>query len=84
MNESWNARLEKLEAAVIKAALDLFEHMGSAGAFKLPIKATNPEIFVVAGSEKAVLNLVDSGIPVICSGCGGEINPDYGKCRRCD
>ena len=21
--------------------------------------------------------------PIICSGCGGEINPDYGKCRRC-
>mgnify|MGYP001601656483 CR=1 FL=1 len=21
--------------------------------------------------------------PMICSGCGGEINPDYGKCRRC-
>ena len=21
--------------------------------------------------------------PVICEGCGGEINPDYGKCRRC-
>ena len=20
---------------------------------------------------------------LICSGCGGEINPDYGKCQRC-
>ena len=22
--------------------------------------------------------------PIICEGCGGEINPDYGKCLRCE
>ena len=22
--------------------------------------------------------------PVICEGCGWEVNPDYGKCRRCE
>ena len=22
--------------------------------------------------------------PVICNGCGKEINPDYGKCVRCE
>lgn len=21
--------------------------------------------------------------PIICEGCGGEINPDYGECQRC-
>lgn len=21
--------------------------------------------------------------PVVCRGCGKEINPDYGRCRRC-
>lgn len=21
--------------------------------------------------------------PILCGGCGGEINPDYGKCRTC-
>ena len=26
----------------------------------------------------------DCGAVIICSGCGGEINPDYGKCRGCD
>jgi len=26
----------------------------------------------------------EGGIPpIICEGCGGEINPDYGRCLRC-
>ena len=25
----------------------------------------------------------ESTPPIICEGCGGEINPDYGRCRMC-
>ena len=91
MNEIWNARREKLEAAVVKAVLDLFEHTVEAAAFKLLIKGTKPEVFIVVGDLRAIRSLLQEPdeaslagtSPIICEGCGGEINVDYGKCRRC-
>ena len=88
MDELWDARRKKLESVIIETALNLFEHTGS-GAFKLPIKKTEPELFVVAGDAAAIQNLMQTEFdsiptpPIICEGCGGEINSDYGKCRRC-
>ena len=57
MNEIWNQYRINLEAAVVDAALNLFAHIGS-GAFKLPIKNTMPEVFVVAGNCSAIQKLM--------------------------
>lgn len=82
MNEIWEARRESLEEAVRRAVLDLFEHTGSA-AFKIEIFGTSPPVSVISGTANAISDLTYTH-PIVCSGCGGEINPDYGKCLRCD
>ncbi len=58
MNEIWDVRRQILEEAVIVAVLNLFEHMDAAGAFKLSIKNTEPQVLIVAGDRDALLNLL--------------------------
>ena len=57
MNEIWDAKRKHLEKAVIEAVLNLFQHSGGAGAFKLPILGTSPQVFIIAGDEKAINSL---------------------------
>ena len=33
-------------------------------------------------AENSIASLVGTP-PIICEGCGGEVNPDYGRCIRC-
>ena len=51
MCEIWNKRREQLEAAVKKAALDLFEHTDSC-TFKIPLDNDDVDLFVIAGASK--------------------------------
>jgi len=37
---------------------------------------------MIRGEESSPASLVGT-VPIICEGCGKEINPDYGKCLRC-
>lgn len=46
-----------LEAAVVKAALNLFDDANSA-AFIIPIPNTSPPLFVAAGEAAAIVALV--------------------------
>jgi hypothetical protein len=54
----WDERRRVLEKAAIDAALNLCEHMGLAGAFKLPIKGTSPEVCLACGSEDSIRSLL--------------------------
>ena len=40
------------------------------------------DIAAAIRAENNIASLVGTP-PIICEGCGGEINPDYGKCIRC-
>ena len=48
MCELWNKRREKLEEALIEAALELSAHTG-ADAFQIPVPGTSPQLFVRVG-----------------------------------
>lgn len=48
--ELWNKRREVLQAALAKAALDLFAHTGSTG-FTVPIKGTTPPLIISCGEH---------------------------------
>ena len=37
----------------------------------------------LAGKEPLTIASLVGTAPILCPGCGGEINQDYGKCRRC-
>ncbi len=57
----WDERREQLEQAVIKAALDLFEHMGSAGAFMLPLTdGKSADLVVASGPKATVISMLES------------------------
>jgi hypothetical protein len=55
-DELWNKRREEREAAVIKAVLDLFEFMGSAGAFRIDI---DKMLTIVAGPKEDLPKLLE-------------------------
>jgi len=57
MNEFWNARRIKLEKAVIKATLDLFEHT-NAQSFKLLLDPPSQILFIVAGDVETIQSLL--------------------------
>jgi hypothetical protein len=48
MNEIHDARRKQLEQAVVAASMELFEHMGSAAAFMVPLDKASG-LYVVAG-----------------------------------
>ena len=50
-NDIWDARRIKLEEAVKASVLDLFEHMGAAGSFYLPIDST---LSIMAGPHECL------------------------------
>jgi hypothetical protein len=58
MTELWNARRVKLEKAVQSAVMDLFEHMGTASAFKLSLDPNTPALIMIAGPRKDVERMV--------------------------
>jgi hypothetical protein len=58
MNEIWNKRREKLEEELTQSALNLFDHMGDAGACKISIPGTSPEVFIVVADDKALKSLI--------------------------
>lgn len=58
MNEIWNAKREQLEKSVVEVMLDLFEHSGGAGAIKLSIPNTSPQVFIVAGDNSRIRSLM--------------------------
>jgi uncharacterized protein YqgC (DUF456 family) len=59
MCEEWNARREALEGTVIAAVLDLFEHMGGAGAFVLPLlHGTAADLVVAAGPRDDAISML--------------------------
>jgi hypothetical protein len=55
-DELWNKRREEREAAVMKTVLELFEFMGSAGAFRIDI---DPAITIVAGPKEDLPKLLE-------------------------
>jgi len=57
MNEIWQAQLVKLENAVKKSVLDLFEHTGS-HSFKLSLDPPAQILFVVAGDIERLQSLI--------------------------
>jgi hypothetical protein len=60
-NEIWNKKMELLENELKDDALDLFAHMGSAGACKIAIPNTNPQVFIVVGDDRAIKSLINQG-----------------------
>ena len=58
MCELWNKRTEKLQEELTESALNLFDHMGTAGACKIAIPGTSPEVFIVVGDTKAFKSLI--------------------------
>lgn len=55
----WDKRREGLEERLKLAALDLFHHMGTAGACKIPVPGTNPELFIVVGDNEDIKRFTD-------------------------
>lgn len=60
MNEIWEAKRKRLENAVKISVLDLFEHMGSSQAFKLPLDPPKQILFVVAGDIRGIQSLTQT------------------------
>ena len=58
-DEIWNKKREMLEGQLRDDALDLFAHMGSAGALKMLIPNTKPQVFIVVGDERAIKSLTE-------------------------
>jgi len=56
-DEIWNKNRERLENELKDDALNLFSHMGGAGACKIPIPGTNPQVFIVIGDDRAIKSL---------------------------
>ena len=59
MDQIWDARRIRLEHLVEEAVLDLFEHMGTPGAFRLQIDHTTPKVYIIAGDGNAIRDLID-------------------------
>ena len=59
MNHIWDVKRIRLEHLVEEAVLDLFEHMGTPGAFRLQIDHTTPKVYIIAGDANALRNLAD-------------------------
>lgn len=58
MCEIFNRRMVKLEGALKDAALNLFEHMGSANACRIEIPNTSPQVFIIVGDVRAIAQLL--------------------------
>ena len=57
-DEIWNKNRERLENELVDDALNLFSHMGRAGACKIPIPNTSPQVFIVVGDDRAIKSLI--------------------------
>lgn len=58
MCREWNEQREKLEAAVIDATMDLFQFMGPAGAFLMPLPSgESAKLIVSAGPAEDVASM---------------------------
>lgn len=53
MCDIWYKKQTNLEKQLITSALNLFEHMGSANACRIPIPNTEPEVLIVIGDDRA-------------------------------
>ena len=58
-DEIWHRNMERLENELKDDALNLFAHMGSAGACKIPIPNTEPQVFIVVGDERGIKSLIN-------------------------
>ena len=52
MCDLWYKKQQNLEKQLIAKALDLFEHMGSANACRIPIPNTKPQVTIMIGDER--------------------------------
>jgi len=77
-DEIWNKKREMLENELKDDALDLFSHMGGAGACKIPIPNTSPQVFIVVGDERAIKSLSGNEH----SDTAGGVNPKAAIIRK--
>lgn len=58
-DDIWDARRQKLEKELARAALELSAHTG-ASAFMLPLDSTTPALYVAVGSTHSLRYMADT------------------------
>ena len=58
MNEIFEAKRKKLENIVRVSVLELFEHMGTAQSFLIPLDPPSQKLFLIAGDVEGIRSLI--------------------------